>query len=248
VNPVARFESFVERFMERTLTRTPHAQLQPIEIAKRLARVMESDQVVSTLGVRVPNIYDVELSPIDFDQFKPVQSTVTRDLETHLARVARERLFHPASAPIVRLHRNTDLRPGEIAVRAHMEDIGPVSNGRSVEEEQPAFERTRAMPAISAPGPVAPRHHASKLVVAGQAFRLEGSPVSLGRSGDNDIALDDRRISRHHATLELASGRWTLTDLGSTNGTAVNGRLIKQTPLHNGDRISFGGFEAIFQE
>jgi hypothetical protein len=247
VNPVARFESFVERLMERTLTRAPHSRLQPVEIAKRLARVMDADQVVGTLGVRVPNIYDVELSPEDFGQFKPIQSSVTNELETYLARVARERLFVLATPPIVRLHSRDHLKPGEIGVRAHMEDIGPVSNGRRIDEEQPAYQRTRAMPAVPAAEP-APRRRAARLMISGRAFDLEAGPVSVGRSSENDIALDDRRISRRHAELDLANGRWGLRDLDSTNGTALNGRLIKHSPLHDGDRISFGGFEAVFQE
>lgn len=248
VNPVARFESFVERLMERTLTRAPHSRLQPVEIAKRLVRVMDADQVVGTLGVRVPNIFDVELSPVDFNQFKPIQTSVTNELETYISRVARERLFILASPPIVRLHNNTDLKSGEIAVRAQMEDIGPVSNGRSPAADPPAFQHTAAMPAVAAPPPQAPKRRASQLVSSDRSYRLEGTPISVGRSPDNDIAIDDRRISRSHAELALVSGRWTLRDLGSTNGTALNGRLIKESPLHDGDRISLGGFEIIFQE
>src|SRR5579872_2071390 len=237
--------------MERTFTRTTNSRLQPVEIGKRLARVMDADQVVGTAGVRVPNIYDVELSPADFAQFKPIQSSVTNELETYLSRVARDKLFILSSPPIVRLHSSQHLRPGEIGVRAQMEDIGPVSNGRPPEEEQPAFQHTRAMPAVPArepAPPTAPMRHASRIVVAGRAFRLEESPVSIGRAGDNDLTLDDRRVSRHHAELVQTNGRWVLRDLGSTNGTALNGRLIKNSPLHDGDRISFGGFEATFQE
>jgi len=234
--------------MERTLTRAPHSRLQPVEIGKRLARVMDADQVVGTLGVRVPNIFDVELSPPDFNQFKPIRSSVTNELETYLARVARDRLFVLSSPPIVRLHSNEHLPSGEIAVRAQMEDIGPVSNGRPPEEDPSAYQHTRAMPRVAPVASSAPRHHASRLVVSGRSFRLEAGPVSVGRSSDNDIAIDDRRVSRHHAELAQTGGRWNLRDLGSTNGTALNGRIIKQSPLHDGDRVSFGGFEAIFQE
>ena len=157
VNPVARFESFVERLMERTLTRTPHSRLQPVEIAKRLTRVMDSDQVVSALGVRVPNIFDVELSPSDFAQFKPIQSSVTAELESYLAKNARDRLFVLASPPIVRLHSNSDLKPGEFGVRAQMEDLGPVANGR-IERQEPVAQHTRAM-TIPRTSVSAPRRH-----------------------------------------------------------------------------------------
>jgi hypothetical protein len=246
VNPVARFESFVERLMERTLTRTPHSRLQPVEIAKRLTRVMDSDQVVSALGVRVPNIFDVELSPSDFAQFKPIQSSVTAELESYLAKNARDRLFVLASPPIVRLHSNSDLKPGEFGVRAQMEDLGPVANGR-IERQEPVAQHTRAM-TIPRTSVSAPRRHVAQLVTADRSFRLEGSPVSIGRSPQNAIVLDDRRVSRHHAELEQSGPQWTIRDLGSTNGSAVNGRLVRQAVLHDGDRLSLGGFEVIFQE
>jgi hypothetical protein len=246
VNPVARFESFVERLMERTLTRAPHSRLQPVEIAKRLTRVMDSDQVVSALGVRVPNIFDVELSPSDFAQFKPIQSSVTAELESYLAKNARDRLFVLASPPIVRLHSNADLRPGEFGVRAQMEDLGPVANGR-IERQEPVAQRTRAM-SIPRATTSAPRRHVSQLVAPDCSFRLEGSRVSVGRSPQNAIVVDDRRVSRQHAELEQSGGQWSIRDLGSTNGSAVNGRLIRQAVLHDGDRLSLGGFEVIFQE
>lgn len=233
--------------MERTLTRPPHSRLQPVEIGKRLARVMDADQVVGSLGVRVPNIYDVELSSADFAQFKPIQSSVTNELETYLSKVARDRLFVLASPPIVRLHNNQDLRPGEIAIRAQMEDIGPVSNGRSPDEEQPVFQHTRAMTPVAPPA-VAPKTHASRLVATDRSYRLEGSPITVGRAGDTDLTVDDPRVSRHHAELTFSGERWALRDLGSTNGTALNGRLVKQAPLHDGDRVSFGGYEVLFHE
>lgn len=252
VNPVAKFESFVERLMERTLTRSSRSRLQPVEIGKRLARVMDADQVVGPTGVRVPNIFDVELSSIDFNQFRPIQSSVIQELETYLARVARDRLFVMASRPIVRLHASDDFKPGEFAVRAQMEDIEPMPAPRSAEAQQVAAaavpQYTRAMPAV-APDPMpAPRHHASYLVAHGRSFRLERGPISIGRSPDNDIALDDRRISRRHADLSQIEGRWVVHDLGSTNGTAVNGRIVRQAPLRDGDRVSLGGFEVVFQE
>jgi len=247
VNPVARFEAFVERLMERTLTRTPHSRLQPVEIAKRLGRVMDADQVVSTLGVRVPNIFDVELSPVDFQQFKPIQSSVTHELETYLSKVARDRLFVLASPPIVRLHSNQDLRVGEFGVRAQMEDIGPVSNGR-LESPQPVAQHTRAMEIPAQRVAVAPRQRVAQLVAPDRSFHLEGSPVSVGRAPGNALVIDDRRVSRRHAELERETGQWVIRDLGSTNGTAVNGRLVRQAALHDGDRLSIGGYEVIFHE
>lgn len=235
--------------MERTLTRTAHSRLQPVEIAKRLARVMDADQVVGTTGVRVPNIFDVELSSADFSQLKPIQSSVSAEIESYLSRVARDRLFVMSSPPIVRLHNNQDLKTGELAVRAQMEDIRPAGNGRAGGSDERVIQYTRAMPAVSAPvGTAAPRRHISQLVAPDRSYSLEGQLVKVGRATDNDLLIDDRRVSRRHAELVQANGQWVIRDLGSTNGTAVNGRLVRESGLHDGDRISLGGFEVLFQE
>lgn len=231
--------------MERTLTRSPHSRMQPVEIGKRLARVMDADQVVGTLGVRVPNIFDVELSPLDFAGFKPIQTSVTNELETYLTRVARDRLFVLSSPPIVRLHSNPSLRGGEIAVRAQMEDIGPVANGRVSSPSAPAMQHTRAMPAVA---PAAPQRHLSELVAPDRSFRLDAPTISIGRAPDNNVVINDRRVSRNHARMTQSNGRWVIQDLGSTNGTAVNGKLATQSSLRDGDRISLGGYEVIYQE
>lgn len=249
MNPVARFETFVERLMERTLTRSSHSRLQPVEIAKRLARVMDADQVVGALGVRVPNIFDVDLSSVDFAQFKPIQSSVTAEIEAYLARVARDRMFVLASPPIVRLHTNQEMHPGEIGVHAHMEDIRPAATAARVGRDEPAVPQyTRPMQAVQPTAPAAPRRHASQLLTSDRSFRLEASPVNVGRAAENDVVVDDRRISRRHAQLVQANGSWMVRDLGSTNGTAVNGKLVKQAALQDGDRLSLGGFEVVFQE
>jgi pSer/pThr/pTyr-binding forkhead associated (FHA) protein len=104
------------------------------------------------------------------------------------------------------------------------------------------------MPAV-APSPVlAPQRHSARLVSPDRSFRLEAGTVSIGRAPDNHLVIDDRRVSRHHADLSQTEGRWIVHDLGSTNGTAVNGRLVKQSPLRDGDRLSLGGFEVTLRE
>lgn len=79
--------------------------------------------------------------------------------------------------------------------------------------------------------------------LAGREFPLKRSVVSIGRGADNDLALPVQGVSRFHARLERGRGGWLLTDVGSTNGTQVNGQpLAKQQShlLYPGDRITMG--------
>lgn len=75
----------------------------------------------------------------------------------------------------------------------------------------------------------------------GVSFRLGPGRRVIGRDDGADITIDDRKISRRHATVEVASGRALLADAGSTNGTWVNDqRVANNRELHDGDRIRMG--------
>lgn len=75
----------------------------------------------------------------------------------------------------------------------------------------------------------------------GKTFALEGDVLTIGRESSNQIAINDAEISRKHSQLVLQGGKYVLTDLGSTNGTFVNGqRLTGQHVLQPGEVISLG--------
>ena len=85
----------------------------------------------------------------------------------------------------------------------------------------------------------------------GAAFTLEGDQLTIGRDSTNEIVINDAEVSRRHARLTFQGGKYVLEDLGSTNGTFVNGqRLAGPRVLKAGEVVSFGEqivlvFEAI---
>lgn len=75
----------------------------------------------------------------------------------------------------------------------------------------------------------------------GFKFRVKaGAPTTIGRGPDNDIVLDDPATSRRHAHIEFRDGMYVLTDLGSANGTLVNGRRVTVKGLADGELIQVG--------
>jgi hypothetical protein len=240
VNPVARFESFIERVMERTFTRATRSHLQPVEIGKRLVRAMESDQSVGVEGVEVPNVYDVHLSEADFEYFRPQRRSLTEKLEAHVARSARQRRFVLASRPRVYLAEDRSLDPGDIRVEAHKQDV----------DLAPAQEaqHTAVLPRVDSDLPLPPVVAAPALNYDGRTFAVLRSPTRVGRLPDNDIVFNDPRVSRHHAQLMEQNGRWILRDTGSTNGTAINGKIVREAALRPGDAISLGGLEVTWEQ
>lgn len=223
----------VERLMERVFTRATHSHLQPVEIGKRLVRCMDSEQSVGMDGVLVPNVYDVYLSAADYAQFEPARRSLAQNMETHLSRVARQKHYHLMSRPMVRLQVDKTLSRGDIRVVPHLQDVE--------EPEEPAPQHTSILPTLTES---AVHRERPTLTLDGQSHAVLRSPTTLGRLPDNDVVINDRRVSRHHAEIVQSGTRWLVRDMGSTNGTAVNGKVIKEAVLKPGDLISLGGVEA----
>jgi predicted component of type VI protein secretion system len=75
----------------------------------------------------------------------------------------------------------------------------------------------------------------------GATFALEGDQLTIGRDSSSGVAINDAEISRKHARLTFQGGKYVIEDLGSTNGTFVNGqRLVSAVVLKTGDVVSFG--------
>lgn len=79
-----------------------------------------------------------------------------------------------------------------------------------------------------------------------QLIELTEALITVGRVEDNTVQIDDGSVSSHHAELSALDGDYILKDLGSTNGTSVNGLPVEEVQLRPGDKISFGTYEAVY--
>jgi hypothetical protein len=245
---VERVESFVSRMIEGWSARLFGAKLQPVQIAKRAIRAMEAHQTISLSKTFVPNSYVVSLGTSDFAQFEQYKRSLERDLAEALLGAARERNFTLLAYPTVEIERDDDLAPGDIRVSCALVD----ASGEEVEADPKALgglESGHTMvldrEALLREKPRAPK--ASIEQRDGPNVSLGPDPVLIGRDPQNDVVLDDRRVSRKHAEIRLRLGRYTLYDLQSTNGTYVNGRRVAEKVLDDGDKISVGGLEITFR-
>ncbi|MCL5073401.1 MAG: FHA domain-containing protein [Actinobacteria bacterium] len=80
----------------------------------------------------------------------------------------------------------------------------------------------------------------------GDKFYLTKDKFSIGRSSDSDILLDDITVSRQHAIIEKNNEEFILRDLGSLNGTYINGKIINEAKLNNGDKLQIGKYIFLF--
>lgn len=246
-----RLEAFASRLIEGWSARLFGAKLQPVQIGKRLIRAMESHQTISLSKTFVPNSYVVSLAPSDFAQFEQYRRSLERDLSEAVLGAARDRNFTLLAFPTVEIERDEDLPPGDLRVSCALLDasgeevapdaktLGAVEAGHTMVLDREKLLRER---------PHAPK--AALAVREGEDRREIGlgpEPLAVGRDPQNDLVLDDRRVSRRHAEIRLRLGRYTLYDLQSTNGTYVNGRRVAEMVLSDGDRLSIGGIELLFR-
>jgi hypothetical protein len=236
MSALSRFEQFMEEMVEGSVARFFRSPVQPAEIAKRLERAMESNQSIGVKRVVVPSFYRAFLNPRDFSAFQPVRAQLEEEMATYLSELAAERNFTMLEHPRVELGSDEAVPQRSIQVIAEMaSSAGPNS--------------TQVMPAQVMPSQ--PRSHAILLLqspTGPKVIPVESTLVTLGRGLGNDIILEDTRVSRHHAQLSYRNRRFWLTDLGSTNGTFVNGERINEAALRSGDTCSLGGLELVFRE
>jgi hypothetical protein len=213
MSALSRFEAFMENIVEGSVARLFRSPVQPAEIAKRLERAMESNQTVSVRRILVPNYYRAFLNPQDFETFKPIRAEVEREMATYLAELAQERGFSMVEHPRVELVADSGVPRRTIQVVAETQAAPAVSQSSD----------TQVIPAQPAAAPAARARLLLMTSSGTHVIPLDSTLMTIGRGLNNDIILEDARVSRNHAQLRYRSRRFWLTDLGSTNGTFVNG-------------------------
>ena len=221
-----RLERAVERIVEGTIARTFRLRVQPAEIGRQLERAMLDGRVTSIGTTLAPNEYDVRLHPDDAMSFAGWENALNREMETWLAEYAFARGI--ATVGPIRVFVAADSSVPRRAVRVA---------GRFATAADPERGSLRAGPR---------RPMAIRLVPVSEdlpVMTLDGRAITVGRAEDNDLVLPDPEVSRHHARLEPAGAGWRVVDVGSRNGTWVNGERASRQPLAPGDTVMFGGVQ-----
>ncbi len=216
-----------------------------LEVASALAHALE-DHAVSRPGTvpQAPNHYWVALNSNDHSALIGGQPDLADDLARHLYDLAHEMGFALSHPPTVRLTSQPDVPLHQVRVSARWLpadiDLAGVDSGG-----------TRQLPLTTSYAAVDEQALAARpfLILEGQRHVALVSPtVDLGRSLDNDIIVDDARVSRKHAQLRRRYGRYVIYDLDSTGGTTVNSYPVQECALEAGDVISLAGVEIIYGE
>jgi hypothetical protein len=253
--PLAAIERFFERLFERPSARLFRTRLQPIQLQRRIERAMESERLATADRTLVPNRFVVRLNPTDLAGFGELTTSLASELADGALVFARARHYTLADRPRVDLVGDPSVVRTDIAVDARFadpiggadrRDAAMAGTGPQHADAAAAFGDDSGSPSdtmvFTVPRPSAPQAELRVIAHDGSERRVpfDGTSLTIGRSSDNDCVLADSRVSRHHARLTGRRGTLVYTDLGSTNGSRVNGVVVAELVLGAGDRIELG--------
>lgn len=237
---MSRVERFFEHLVERPSARLFRTRLQPIQVLRRIERAMDAGRGAGGRRGLVPDQFTVRLRPDDLAGLVPADE-IASELASGVLSYARAHGYALRDRPRVTLQPDPSLRPGEVEVDAQLSPaIEPVvgagdANGGTRVYEVPVVRAPEVVIQVSEPGRAARR------------IPLSGAPIRIGRAPECELVLKDSKVSRRHARLHARDGVLLLTDLGSTNGTRVNGNRITEMVLGEGDRIQIGETSLVVQ-
>jgi hypothetical protein len=249
-------ESKIEGLFEGVFGRAFRTHVQPIELARKLAKEMDDHRTVSVSRVYVPNEYTIYLSPQDRKQFAGYEESLVGELEEYLAEHSRRESYALLTAPIVLVTSDDDLAVGEFGIATRMvaadaDAEKAVPPPPELPLEQPQQTMIYRPPATDAPEteetpPPPPQREIVTLTLAGRKHEVTSPRLVLGRSRACDLRIPDVNVSRRHAELRQEGATYWIVDLDSMNGTEVNGRRIERERLRDGDTITLGSTDVVF--
>lgn len=233
--------------------------LGPVEIATAVRRHMDRESFTMSEGrTFVPNLYKIRLSEDDFAEAKRYGVTLAEELCDEIIRHAESQgytLLGPVKSTFVK---NTELKRGQLSVESQSDrdaDAGSGQPGRPQPSSSPAAGPT-ATAAAPRQAPAPPRPAANTRAVGvleydGRRRTLQEGSTVIGRSASADITLPDTGISRKHVEVVRSGSRYIVRDLGSTNGTSVDGQQLSgahdEAELRDGSLISMGSARLRFR-
>ena len=238
-------EARIEGLVEGVFSRAFSLEVQPVELARKLAKEMDSHKTASVSRVYVPNEYTVHLSEKDRDKLEGYERSLEQELSGYLLEHARRKGYDLLTRPEVHFNTDSRLRLGEFGIQARLVKP-PVREGempRQADEGHTMVYKVAPQPAADPTARAPERPSLTRAVVDldDRRYVLDGPRAVLGRSDDAECVLRDPNVSRRHAELRQdAAGQWEIFDLGSTNGVKINGRRVTEAPLREGDQVTIG--------
>jgi hypothetical protein len=212
------FERRLEHAVEGVFSRVFKSGVRPIEIGRKLTREMDDHRTVDVRGRTVaPNSFTIAISPDDHDAFVDIADSLARELCDAAREHARDEAYTFLGPVEVELVVDDNQRTGTFSIESRFRE-GQGGAGAG-----------------------------SLVLPTGERFVLREQMVSIGRLPECEVTLVDPNVSRRHAEIHPRGLGFVLVDLGSTNGSTVNGVPVHERELRDGDELGFGSIRLTFQ-
>lgn len=221
-----RFEQRLEQAVTGAFARAFRSAVQPMEIAAALQREVDnSAQILSRDRRLAPNDFTIDLSGTDYDRLSTYGETLSSELAAMLHEHAQDQHYMFAGPIKLSFHRADDLTTGRFRVRSVASAQVTPAAGQSITDT--AVGRAAVF-----------------LEINGMRHPLEAPGLVVGRGSDADLRIDDPGVSRRHVEFRVQRSDQGLAvsavDLGSTNGTLVDGHRVQHAYLSDGSQVQIG--------
>ncbi|HZZ65196.1 MAG TPA: FhaA domain-containing protein [Candidatus Baltobacteraceae bacterium] len=211
---LARIEETCAAFIERAFANMFPSDVEPAQIARKLVATMEARTQSGQDGMLVPSRYAVSVSRSDYDRLLKHRTYLEKEWSVLLEDVAeRVGVRFAGGAPSVELLAREGIVPGAIEIEA-------------ADAQEPGTGARLTLRVIAGPN-------------MDRVYAVDDG-MHVGRNPGCDLVLSDPSVSRKHAALRFEEHRLVVADEGSSNGTFVNGKRIKERVLRVGDVVGFG--------
>ena len=240
-----RFEKRLEGLVEGAFAKVFKGVVHPVEILNAMQREAEAHKAILAGGrTLVPNRYVIDLSPYDHSRLAPYAAALAQELAQSQAEFIGEQGWTVYGDVIVEIERGDGLDTGMFRVTAEVYTGGDVAPAPAGYDAPPGYpgggygqQGGYGGPPMGGGGPA---RNARLISSDGRTYPLSVGSTVIGRGDQANLRLPDVGISRRHARIDFDGGQVVLTDLGSTNGTSVNGQRVSAVALNPGDMVQLG--------
>jgi hypothetical protein len=230
-------EQRLDRIVNGSFSKAFKSEVQPVELAAGLQQ--EIDNRASTISGQnvVPNIFIIELGTVDSDRLAPYFNTLSNELAVLADTYSEEQRYTSVDRAVISFDLDSELETGVFRIRSTSgqvasSDLTPLANPDITSQIPMQVFAQAASPYF--------------VSVSGEEFRITNSITTIGRGVDADIQIDDVSVSRLHCEVILGS-EILIRDLGSTNGTMVDGQRITEANLQEGSIVKIGNITLTYK-
>ena len=224
-------EQRLDRIVNGSFSKAFKSEVQPVELGAALQQEIDNRADAITGQTVVPNIFIIELGQVDHERLTPYFETLSVELGTLADSYASEQRYTTIDSSHVTFELDQALETGVFRIRSTAakrpaDVFAPSTVGRNESPQVPLATFTaEATPYLTS--------------ITGEEFKISKSVTNIGRGIEADIQIDDTSVSRLHCAIVLGS-EVLIRDLGSTNGTVVDGVRASETVLRDGSIIKIG--------